>query len=161
MNHLTSEQRYAIYLGRKRGWSRSRIAGEIGVHPLTVSRELQRNCNSNSNGEYVWCNAQRKADMRRHGLQGNHRKPPELWWRIERMIIEEDWSPSQIAGVLRKEGINIVKCNSQDLFWHLFYYRTKNCQMFVAKLHNFLHPHNRMRFYPAQVESTIKCNIKK
>ena len=25
----------------------------------------------------------------------------------------------------------------------------KNCQMFVAKLHNFLHPHNRMRFYHA------------
>jgi len=25
----------------------------------------------------------------------------------------------------------------------------KNCQMFVAKLHKFHHPHNRMRFYPA------------
>ena len=25
----------------------------------------------------------------------------------------------------------------------------KNCQMFVAKLHNILHPHNRMRFYHA------------
>jgi len=101
MNHLTSERRYEIYLGRKRGWSRSRIAREIGVHPSTVSRELQRNCNSN--GEYVWINAQTKSDARRHGLQGNHRKPLELWWRIEQMIIDEDWSPAQIAGVLRKE----------------------------------------------------------
>ncbi len=25
----------------------------------------------------------------------------------------------------------------------------KNCQMFALKLHNFLHPHNRMRFYHA------------
>ena len=25
----------------------------------------------------------------------------------------------------------------------------KNCQMFVAKLHKFHHPHNRRRFYPA------------
>ncbi len=47
MKHLTSEQRYEIYLGRKRGWSKSRIAREIGVHPTTVGRELQRNCNSN------------------------------------------------------------------------------------------------------------------
>ncbi|MCM1422092.1 MAG: helix-turn-helix domain-containing protein [Bacteroides sp.] len=30
--HLTSEQRYEIYLGRKRGWSGIRIAREIGVH---------------------------------------------------------------------------------------------------------------------------------
>ncbi len=114
MNHLTSEQRYEIYLGRKRGWSRSRIAREIGVHPSTVSRELQRNCNSN--GEYVWINAQTKSDARKHGLQGNHRKPPELWWRIEQMIIEEDWSPAQIAGVLRKEGIHIVK---QTIYNHV------------------------------------------
>jgi len=114
MNHLTSEQRYEIYLGRKRGWGRSRIAREIGVHPSTVSRELLRN--SNSNGEYVWINAQTKSDARKHGLQGNHRKPPELWWRIEQMIVDEDWSPAQIAGVLRKEGIHIVK---QTIYNHV------------------------------------------
>ena len=112
--HLTSEQRYEIYLGRKRGWSKSRIAREIGVHPSTVSRELHRN--SNRSGEYVWINAQTKADARRHGFKGNHRKPPELWWRIERMIIDEDWSPAQIAGVLRKEGIHIVK---QTIYNHV------------------------------------------
>jgi IS30 family transposase len=112
--HLTSEQRYEIYLGYKRRWSKSRIAREIDVHPSTVSRELRRN--SNTNGEYVWCNAQSKADARKHGLSGNHRKPPELWWRIEQMIIDEDWSPAQIAGVLRKEGVHIVK---QTIYNHV------------------------------------------
>lgn len=87
---------------------------EIGVHPSTVSRELQRNCNSN--GEYVWCTAQAKADARKHGLKGNHRKPPELMWRIEQMIIGQDWSPSQIAGVLHKEGIHISK---QTIYNHV------------------------------------------
>jgi IS30 family transposase len=114
MNHLTSEQRYEIYLGIKRGWSKSHIAREIGVHPSTVSRELQRNCNAS--GEYVWCNAQSKAEARKHGLQGNHRKPPELWWRIDQMIMNEDWSPSQIAGVLRNEGVHIVK---QTIYNHV------------------------------------------
>ena len=68
MKHLTSEQRYEIYLGRKGGWSKSRIAREIGVHPTTVGRELQRNCNSN--GEYVWINAQIKSKARKHELRG-------------------------------------------------------------------------------------------
>ena len=113
-NHLTSEQRYEIYLGIKRFWSKSRIAKEINVHPSTVIREIRRN--SNASGEYVWLNAQRKCDGRRHGLKGNHRKPPELWWRIEQMILTEDWSPSQIAGVLRKEGIHIVK---QTIYNHV------------------------------------------
>ncbi|MEY8246737.1 helix-turn-helix domain-containing protein, partial [Heminiphilus faecis] len=114
MKHLTSEQRYEIYLGRKRGWSRSRIAGEIGVHPSTVSRELTRN--ANSNGEYVWINAHAKSEARKQSIEGNHRKPQELWWRIDQMIVEEDWSPAQIAGVLRKEGIHIVK---QTIYNHV------------------------------------------
>lgn len=114
MKHLTSEQRYEIYLGIKRRWSNSRIAREIGVHPSTVSRELRRN--RNSNGEYVWINANVRSEARKHGLQGNHRKSPELWWRIEQLIIDEDWSPSQIAGVLRKEGIHIVK---QTIYNHV------------------------------------------
>ena len=105
-NQLTSEQRYEIYLGIKREWSISRISREIEVSASTVLREIRRN--SNTNGEYVWRTAQRKAEARKHGLEGNHRKPAELWWRIEQMIEEEDWSPSQIAGVLRKEGIHIA-----------------------------------------------------
>lgn len=113
-NQLTSEQRYEIYLGLKRHWSKSRIAREIGKSPSTVSRDVRRN--SDSSGEYVWLNAQRKSDGRRHGLPGNHRKPPELWWRIERMITEEDWSPAQIAGVLGKEGIRISK---QTIYNHV------------------------------------------
>lgn len=113
-NQLTSEQRYEIYLGLKRHWSKSRIAREIGVHPSTVSREVRRN--SNASKEYVWLNAQRKCDSRRHGLKGNHRKPDVLWWRIEKMIEEEDWSPAQIAGVLGKEGIHIAK---QTIYNHV------------------------------------------
>ena len=53
---------------------------------------------------------------RKHGLKGNHRKPQELWWRIDQMIIENDWSPAQIAGVLGKEGIHIAK---QTIYNHV------------------------------------------
>lgn len=113
-NQLIEAQRYEIYLGLKRKWSQTRIANEIGVSKSTVSREIRRN--SKPNGEYVWTYAQRISESRKHGLAGNHRKPPELWWRIEQMIIDEDWSPSQIAGVLRKEGVNIAK---QTIYNHV------------------------------------------
>ena len=32
---------------------------------------------------------------------------PELVWRIKQLIIEEQWSPRQISGVLKKEGIGV------------------------------------------------------
>lgn len=37
---LSEAQRYEIYLGLKRKWSKSRIAREIGVSPSTVCREV-------------------------------------------------------------------------------------------------------------------------
>ncbi len=111
---LTSEQRYEIYLGLQRKWSATRIAREIGVSASTVIRETERN--SNAHGEYIWYTANNMAAARRHGLQGNHRKSDILWWRIDRMIEDEDWSPSQIAGVLRKEGVHICK---QTIYNHV------------------------------------------
>jgi DNA-directed RNA polymerase specialized sigma24 family protein len=44
-NRLTSEQRYAIYLGLKDGTSKKDIALLIGVHISTLYRELERNEN--------------------------------------------------------------------------------------------------------------------
>lgn len=111
---LTQEQRYAIYLGLKRKWSKSRVAREIGVHASTVCREVKRN--SKADGQYVWTVAQKHSDERKHGLSGNHRKPTALWWRIDQMIVEDDWSPAQIAGVLDKEGTHIVK---QTIYNHV------------------------------------------
>ena len=108
-NQLIEAQRYEIYLGLKRKWSKTRIAKEIGVSTSTVCREVKRN--AKPDGSYVWKQAQAQCDSRRHGLQGNHHKPEELWWRVDRMI-EEDWS----AGVLRKEGTSICK---QTIYNHV------------------------------------------
>ena len=42
--------------------------------------------------------------------------------------------------------INVIVKTCSDI---CFTIGQKNCQMFVAKLHKFHHPHNRLRFYPA------------
>ena len=77
---------------------------------------MVRKIKRNTNGEYVWIRAHGRTDARKHGMPDNHRKPDELWWRIDRMIEDEDWSPSQIVGLLRKEGIRICK---QTIYSHV------------------------------------------
>ena len=111
---LNSEQRYEIYLGLKRKWTKKSIAAEIGVSASTVTREIQRN--SNRYGQYVHTIAQQKCESRRHSTLGNHRKDAILWWRIEQMIMNDDWSPRQISGVLAKEGIH--RC-AQTIYNHV------------------------------------------
>ncbi len=50
---LTSEQRYAIYLGLENGDTQRTIAGLIGVSPSTVSRELPRGRDSKGLAEVL------------------------------------------------------------------------------------------------------------
>ena len=99
-NHLTREQRYAIYLGLQRKDSRSAIARQIGVSPSTVGREISRN--STKSGKYVWDKAHGVAMSRVKRTPGNRRISETLRWRIEQFIMDEQWSPKQISGWLKK-----------------------------------------------------------
>lgn len=120
---LISEQRYAIYLDLGRKQLQKDIAEKIGVHPSTISREIKRN--ANSEGVYVFTTAQRKCESRKHSTLGNHRKSEILWWRVEQMIKDEDWSPRQISGVLAKEGIHICP---QTIYNHVHADKTGELQ---------------------------------
>ena len=144
---LIEAQRYEIYLGLKRKWSQSRIAAEIGVSVSTVSREIRRNCKPD--GSYVWKYAQEKSCKRRQGLSGNHRKPIELWWHIERMI-EEDWSPGQIAGVLCKAGTHICK---QTIYNHVHADKTGRLAGHMPHELKYI---RRMKVRPATKATNIK-----
>lgn len=103
--HLTREQRYAIYLGKQKGESLEIIARSIGVHKSTVSREIRRN--STPNGKYVWNKAHDLAESRLRHAPGNRRLDDVLKWRITQLIRNEQWSPRQISGRLKKEGVNV------------------------------------------------------
>lgn len=103
--HLTREQRYAIYLGIQKGETQTSIAQDIGVNKSTVSRELKRNLTAR--GKYVYDKADAAASSRMRRTPGNRAVKPELWWRIEQLIKERQWSPQQISGSLAKEGISV------------------------------------------------------
>ena len=81
MNHysrLTREQRYTLEAMKRNGASQKEIAGAIGKHPSTVSREFRRA--GMTSGTYCFVAAQEHADSREWKGQ---RIDPEIWSLVE------------------------------------------------------------------------------
>lgn len=104
-HQLTREQRYAIYLGLQSGESLSAIARRIGVNKSTVSREVRRN--SSRFGHYGWRVADESARVRSERLPGNRSLKPEIVKESLRLLRDEDWSPGQISGHMKRKGLMI------------------------------------------------------
>lgn len=104
-HQLTSQQRSQIFALLQRNTSRKEIALIVGCSQSTLCRELKRN--STAKGNYLWDKAHAKAMAHRKRSTSNKRLDRLLVWRIRQMLVEEQWSPEQIRGVLAKEGISI------------------------------------------------------
>lgn len=104
-NHLTREQRYAIYLGLQEGKSHKAIARQIKVHPSTVGREIKRN--STRLGRYSWRIAQESADIRKERIPGNRGIDRNILKEALHLLKTEDWSPRQISGYLSMKSEHI------------------------------------------------------
>ena len=77
----------------------------MGCSQSTLSRELKRN--STAKGNYLWDKAHAKALARRKRTTSNKKLNSLLVWRIKQMIVDNQWSPEQIRGVLGKDGISV------------------------------------------------------
>ena len=95
---LTQEQRYQIYAFQKAGWSQVAIAQELAVHKSTISRALRRNCGQRG---YRPRQAQARATARQQQRAARPRITPATWELVEAKL-QEQWSPEQIAGRLRR-----------------------------------------------------------
>ena len=104
-NHLTREQRYAIYLGLQEGKSRKAIARQIKVHPSTVGREIKHS--STRLGRYSWRIAQESADVRKERIPGNRGIDRNILKEALHLLKTEDWSPRQISGYLSMKSEHI------------------------------------------------------
>lgn len=104
-SHLIQEQRYTIFALKQKGKSNAEIARTINVSPSTISRELRRNLTPR--GKYVWNKAQVQADARKRRKPGNRAISDTLKWRVKQLILQEQWSPKQISGILKLEGVKI------------------------------------------------------
>ena len=111
---LTQEQRYQISASRKAGFSKSRIAAELKVHPSTIGRELRRNLGERG---YRPKQAQQKAQDRRQAKQNATRIKAATWQQID-AFLRQDWSPEQISGYLKKHHLTTV--SHERIYQHLY-----------------------------------------
>jgi len=106
MSHITKEQRYTIASMLSQGYRQSEIAKVIDKDKSVVSREVNRNKDQRS-GNYRSDLAQRKSISR----QSYKSKPRKFNAEIKAYVeakIKLDYSPEQIVGTAKKEGIACV-----------------------------------------------------
>ena len=104
MHHLTLEQRSQIEEALSSGLSMRQIGEIVGVHASTVSRELRRN---NIRGRYNYVKADEMSATRRRNAGTQFKKIKK---QLENRILKgfrNFWSPEQISGRLKREGISI------------------------------------------------------
>ena len=104
-NQLTSEQRSQIFAYLQDGIARKIICERVGISQSTLCRELKRN--SGKHGKYTWQLAHQKAMERRERICTNRRTPQWIIRKALQLLREEDWSPRQISGYLRLDGVKI------------------------------------------------------
>lgn len=112
---LTYAQRCQIEALKKSGLSQNKMADIIGVNQSTISRELRRNRGLRG---YRHKQAQRLAAERRHSANKAYKMTPELVRLIEDKLCEEQWSPDQISGWLKKQGETTI--SHERIYLHIW-----------------------------------------
>jgi IS30 family transposase len=101
---LTEEERYQIYEGVTEKRSHREIATLINRHHSTVSNEVKRNIGLRG---YRPRQAQEKAQQRHQSKSRNRKLTADVQSLIAENI-QREWSPDQIQGRLRSEGLSMV-----------------------------------------------------
>lgn len=103
---LSLVQRYQIQAFLRAGKKQNWIAEEIGVHPSTISRELNRNIakRGRTAGEYVADNAQRKTDQRHQIKPKMVKFTKAMKDQAVKWLTHEKWSPEIISAIGHQTG---------------------------------------------------------
>ena len=115
--HLTQQQRIELSLLMRLGSSQRATAAVLGVSPSTVCRELRRN--TKSGHAYHATYARLQAASRRLAANQRLRKLMGTTTLVEYVEakLRLYWSPEQIAGRLRWEGVALRVCAQTIYDW--------------------------------------------
>ena len=102
-HQLSQEERYTITHFSRRRHTQAFIAKVMGRSPSTISRELRRNMGDRADGIYRAEAAHGHAIARRRRARRGTQFTDDQWAFVV-SLIKQDWSPEQIAGVLRRDG---------------------------------------------------------
>ena len=111
--HLSLEERHYIEVERKAGQSMTKIAQSLKRSQSSIWRELKRNTGLRG---YRHQQANRRAADRHQ----NKPKVVKLTDEIKQLIntyLAQDWSPEQIAGRLKRDGI--IELHHETLYQHI------------------------------------------
>ncbi len=140
---LTQKERYHIWASLKRGVTQKDIAENIGVHPSTISREIQRNKDSVTE-EYHYAFAQTKA-QRRQQAKAKYTVFNSKIKTYIKMKLKEDWSPEQIAGRMKFDlGLSI--CH-ETIYRYIYYNKSRGGRLYKHLRHKNKKYHNRSNAY--------------
>jgi transposase, IS30 family len=113
--HLTPEQRYTIEAMVRMEKKQVDIAMLIDKDKSVISREIKRN--SPRNGQYTAKYAQMVCNERKERFKRNRKFTKEVQKLIENYLTKEQWSPKQIIGTAKREGLAMV--SHERIYQHL------------------------------------------
>lgn len=111
---ITYEDRCQIYALNTRGASQESIAGVLGVSQSTVSREI---CRNRGQRGYRFKQAEAKAQARQAIRSKPRKLTASVRRKIEAKLRQMRWSPEQVSGWLRDQGIKLSHERIYQMIW--------------------------------------------
>ena len=99
--HLSLEERHYIEVEKKMGASSNEIAKALGRSQTTISREIDRNTGQRG---YRHKQASSFAAERHQNKPKSIKLTSDITEQID-VYLKQDWSPEQIAGRLKHDGV--------------------------------------------------------
>lgn len=127
MSQLTVEQRYTINVMMNQGYIQKDIAKVLGKNKSVISRELCRNSDGRS-GIYDYDLAQRKCDSRHQMKPKTIRFTKAICVRVKKLL-EKKYSPEQIVGLSKKEGIDCV--SHERIYQHIWQDKKQKGNLYI------------------------------
>ena len=113
-HHLTQSSRCQIYALKSTGLTQRAMAKHLGCSESTISREIRRN--SGQRG-YRLRQAERLAQNRRHQASCQPKVMTQNTLKRITDCLAQEWSPEQISGRLRSEGIVVSHETIYQYIW--------------------------------------------
>ena len=127
--HLSLEERHYIETALKMAATISQIAKALGRWQSTISREITRNRGKRG---YRHQQADRLA-MGRHSDKDKAIKVTSEIKTLIETLIEQDWSPEQIAGRLKTQGV--ISLHHETIYQHILADKASGGQLYTHLRH--------------------------